>query len=197
MTTENSAQKGTRVGGRLGRRGLTAALLSAVVLVLLAAVAYAAVKGPSDQSAARLFSATGKVKIKNSRGGDALLGMQHMLPGDRVSGTVKIGNGSRKARARFYLGLSKLVETKGPGGGRLSYRLVLVVKQLSSRRRAKVLYRGPLRRMPLMALGTFRPRVTRTYKFTVLFPEGPSSLDNRFQRSAVSLQFTWFARQSR
>lgn len=197
MTTENSAQKGTRLGGRLGRRGLTAALLSAVVLVLLAAVAYAAVKGPSDQSAARLFSATGKVKIKNSRGGDALLGMQHMLPGDRVSGTVKIGNGSRKARARFYLGLSKLVETKGPGGGRLSYRLVLVVKQLSSRRRAKVLYRGALRRMPLMALGTFRPRETRTYKFTVLFPEGPSSLDNRFQRSAVSLQFTWFARQSR
>jgi len=197
VTTENSAQKGTRLGGRLGRRGLTAALLSAVVLVLLAAVAYAAVKGPSDQSAARLFSATGKVKIKNSRGGDALLGMQHMLPGDRVSGTVKIGNGSRKARARFYLGLSKLVETKGPGGGRLSYRLVLVVKQLSSRRRAKVLYRGALRRMPLMALGTFRPRETRTYKFTVLFPEGPSSLDNRFQRSAVSLQFTWFARQSR
>ena len=197
MTTENSAQKGTRLGGRLGRRGLTAALLSAVVLVLLAAVAYAAVKGPSDQSAARLFSATGKVKIKNSRGGDALLGMQHMLPGDRVSGTVRIGNGSRKARARFYLGLSKLVETKGPGGGRLSYRLVLVVKQLSSRRRAKVLYRGALRRMPLMALGTFRPRETRTYKFTVLFPEGPSSLDNRFQRSAVSLQFTWFARQSR
>jgi hypothetical protein len=197
VTTETNGQKGTRLSGRLGRRGLAAALLAAVVLVLLAAVAYAAVKAPSDQSAARLFRAAGKVKITNSHGGDALLGMRHMLPGDHVSGTVRIGNGSKKAPARFYLGLSKLVETKGAGGGRLSYRLVLVVKRLSSRRRAQVLYRGPLRRMPLMGLGKFRPRETRMYKFTVLFPEGPTSLDNRFQGSAVSLQFTWFARQAR
>ena len=119
MTTENTAQKSTRRNGRLGRRGFAAALLAAVVLVLVAAVAYAAVKAPSDQSAAKLYHAAGKVKIRNSRGGDALLGMQHMLPGDRVSGTVKIGNGSKKARTRFYLGLSKLVETKGPNGGRL------------------------------------------------------------------------------
>ena len=197
MTTENTAQKNTHRNGRLGRRGFAAALLAAVVLVLVAAVAYAAVKAPSDQSAAKLYHAAGKVKIRNSRGGDALLGMQHMLPGDRVSGTVKIGNGSKKARARFYLGLSKLVETKGPNGGRLSFRLVLVVKRLSSRRRAQVLYQGPLRRMPLLRLGKFRPHETRTYKFTVLFPEGPMSLDNRFKGSAVSLQFTWFARQAR
>ena len=141
---------------------------------------------------------TGNTAQKNTRrGGNMLWGMQHMLPGDHVSGTVGIGNGSKKAPARFYLGLSKLVETKGPGGGRLSYRLVLVVKQLSNRRRAKVLYRGPLRRMPLMKLGKFRPRERREYKFTVLFPDGPSSLDNRFQGSAVSLQFTWLARQAR
>jgi hypothetical protein len=197
VTTEDNIHRSTRLAGRLGRGGLTTVLLTAVVLVLLAAVAYAAVKAPSDQSATRLFSATGKVKIKNSHGGDALLGMQRMLPGDRVSGTVRIGNGSTKVRARFSLGLSKLIETKGTGGGRLSYRLVLIVKRLSSRRRAQVLYRGPLRRMPMMALGKFRPRETRMYKFTVLFPEGPSSLDNHFQHSAVSLQFTWFARQTR
>jgi len=197
VTTEKTAQRSTLPGGRLGRRGLAAALLAAVVLVVLAAVAYAAVSVPADQTSVKLFSATGKVRIKNSRGGDALLGMQHMLPGDRVSGTVKIGNGSKKAPARFTLGLSKMVETRGPAGGRLSYRLVLIVKRLSTARRAQVLYRGPLRRMPLVKLGKFRPRETRTYKFTVLFPEGPTSLDNRFQGSAVSLQFTWFARQAR
>ena len=198
MTTEHNVQKSTPRGARLGRRGLVASLFAAVVvLALLAAVAYAAIGSPADQSSAKLFRAAGKVKIKNSRGGDALLGMQHMLPGDRVSGTVRIGSASKKARARFSLGLSKLVETKGPGGGRLSYRLVLVVKRLRSGRRAQVLYWGPLRRMPLVKLGKLRPRETRRYKFTVLFPEGPSSLDNRFQGSAVSLQFTWFARQAR
>jgi len=59
-----------------------------------------------------------------------------------------------------------------------------------------VLYRDPLRRMPLMNLGKLRPRETPTYKFTALFPEGSSNLDNRFQSSAVSLQFTWFARRA-
>ena len=198
MTTQNSVQKSTLRGDHPGHRALVAALPAAiVVLLLLAAVAYAAVQAPFDQSTDKLFRSAGKVKIKNSRGGDALLGMRHMLPGDRLSGTVKIGNASKKARARFSLGLSKLIETKGPGGGRLSYRLVLVVKRLSRLRRAQVLYWGPLRRMPLVKLGKFRPRETRRYKFTVLFPEGPSSLDNRFQGSAVSLQFTWFARQAR
>jgi hypothetical protein len=198
VTTDDAGHKRTIPGGRLGRRGFAAALLApAVVLILLAAVAYAAVKAPADPSPAKLLRAAGTVKISNSRGGDALVGMKDMMPGDRVSGTVKIGNASRKIRERFYLGLSKLVETNGPNGGRLSYRLVLVVKRLSAARRPQVLYRGPLRRMPLMKLGKFRPRETRKYKFTVLFPEGPSSLDNRFQGSAVSLQFTWLARQAR
>ena len=196
MTTEKTAQRSTLPGGRLGRRGLAAALLAAVVLVVLAAVAYAAVSVPADQTSVKLFSATGKVRIKNSRGGDALVGMQGMLPGDHTSGTVNIGNKS-KLRARFYLGLSKLVETQGTGGGRLSYRLVLTVKRLAVHRRPQLIYSGPLRQMPLIKLGVFRPRETRTYRFAVLFPEGGPSMDDRFQRASTSLQFSWYARRAR
>ena len=54
-------------------------------------------------------------------------------------------------------GLSKLVETRASGGGRLSYRLVLTVKRLSTRRRPQLVYTGPLRQMPLVKLGVFRP----------------------------------------
>lgn len=193
------ATRGDGRGGRLGRRGFVAAAVAAAVLALAATVAYATVRAPSDDGAMNQLrgSSSGRVKIKNSRGGDAILGMKDMLPGDHVSGTVRIGNASKRARARFYLGLSKLVETQGAGGGHLSYRLVLTVKRLSSTRRPKIVYCGSLRRMPMLKLGTFRARETRTYRFTVTFPNGPSTLDNRFQGGTIDLQFTWYARRAR
>ncbi len=172
------------------------AAAAAVILVLLGTVAYAAVRPANDEAAKQLRQRSGRVRIKNSRGGDALVGMQGMLPGDHTSGTVKIGNRS-KLRARFYLGLSKLVETQGSGGGRLSYRLVLTVKRLATHRRPQLIYSGPLRQMPLIKLGVFRPRETRTYRFAVLFPEGGASMDDRFQRASTGLRFTWYARRAR
>jgi hypothetical protein len=172
------------------------AAAAAVVLVLLGTVAYAAVRPANDEAARQLSQRSGRVRIKNSRGGDALVGMQGMLPGDRVAGTVSIGNGSR-VRARFYLGLSKLVETQGLGGGRLSYRLFLTVKRLSTKRRPQLVYSGPLRQMPLVKLGKFKPRETRTYRFSVLFPAGGANSDDGFQRASTSLQFTWYARRAR
>ena len=171
-TTDTDSTRTLRSrSGRLGRRGFAVAAAAAVVLVLLGTVAYAAVLPGGDEAARQLSHRSGKVRIKNSRGGDALVGMQGMLPGDNVAGTVDIGNAS-KVRARFYLGLSKLVETTGVGGGRLSYRLMLTVKRLSTTRRPELVYSGPLRQMPLLKLGKFKPRETRTYRFTVTVPRG-------------------------
>jgi len=183
-------------GGRYGRRGFAVAAAAAVVLVLLGTVAYAAVRPGNDAAARQLLQRSGRVRIKNSRGGDALVGMQGMLPGDHTSGTVNIGNAS-KVRARFYLGLSKLVETQGAAGGRLSYRLMLTVKRLATNRRPQLVYTGPLRQMPLLKLGVFRPNETRTFRFSVLFPAGGMSGDDRFQGASSSLQFSWYARRAR
>lgn len=163
--------------------------------MLLGTVAYAAVK-PADDEAFRQLARSGRVRIKNSRGGDALVGMQGMLPGDGTAGTVRIGNAS-KVRARFFLGLSRLVETPGSGGGRLSYRLVLTVKRLSARHRPQLVYTGPLRQMPMLKLGVFRPRESRIYHFSVVFPEGGRSVDDRYQQASAGLQFNWYARRAR
>ena len=194
-TTDTSGTQRKRSRGRFGRRGLAVVVVAAVVLVLLGTVAYAAVK-PTNDDAFRELARSGRVRIKNSLGGDALVGMQGMLPGDGTTGTVKIGNAS-KVRARFYLGLSKLVETPGSGGGRLSYRLVLTVKRLSTKHRPILVYTGPLRQMPMLKLGTFKPRETRTYRFSVLFPEGGPVLDDQYQRASTSLEFDWYARRAR
>jgi hypothetical protein len=181
--------------GRLGRRGLAVALAAAVILTTLGAVAYAAVQTTRDDAAA-MYRASGRVRIRNSHGGDALLGMQRMLPGDRTSGKVRIGNAG-KVKAKFSLGLSRMVERKGLGGGLLSMRLVLKVERLSTTRRPVLVYQGPLRRMPLLALGTFKRGESRLYRFTVLFPPADDGIDNRYQGGFVSLQFTWYARGAR
>jgi hypothetical protein len=182
--------------GRYGRRGFAVAAAAAVVLVLLGTVAYAAVRPGNDAAAKQLLQRSGRIRIKNSRGSDALVGMQGMLPGDQTTGIVNIGNAS-KVRARFYLGLSKLVETQGAAGGRLSYRLMLTVKRVSANRRPQLVYTGPLRQMPLVKLGVFKPKETRTFRFSVLFPAGGTSADDRFQGAATSLGFTWYARRAR
>jgi hypothetical protein len=106
---EKTAQRSARRDGRLGRRGVAVALAAAVVLVLLGTVAYAAVLPTRNEAAKQVYHASGRVKIKNSLGRDPILGMRNMVPGDHVSGTVNIGNAGRM-RARFSLGLSKLVE---------------------------------------------------------------------------------------
>ncbi len=170
--------------------------MSFVVLAVFGTVAYAAML-PADRGAAHQLRASGTLKIKDSRGRNAIVGMQHMLPGDSVSGTVDIGNASKKVRENFTVGLSRLVEATGSGGGHLSNRLMLVVQRLFTNRRPQTLYAGPLRQMPLISLGTMRPKETHTYQFTVSFPQASSTLDNRFQGGAVSLQFTWYARQAK
>jgi hypothetical protein len=162
--------------------------------VLLGTVAYAAVK-PVNERAFRELKRSGRVRIKNDHGGEALVGMRGMFPGDSTSGVVKIGNGSR-VRARFYLGMSKLVESRGLGGGRLSYRLVLTIKRVWKHKRPKIVYSGPLRQMPLLKLGKFKARESRYYRFTVLFPSGGTSADGRYQKASTSLQFTWYARRA-
>ena len=131
---------------QVGRRGLAAAFMSAVVLATLGAVAYAAVY-IDKQDVAVMYKASGRIHIRNSKGGDVLVGMQDMLPGDQSSGKVRIGNDSR-VKARFSLGLSRLVEIRGAGGGTLSLRLALKVERLSTTRRPCSSTQGPLRRMP-------------------------------------------------
>jgi hypothetical protein len=176
----------------LGRRGLAVSLAATVVLVVLAAVAYAAVF-TVQQHTPTLYRASGHLRIANSRGGDALVGMQGMAPGRQSTGTVRIGNAAR-TKAKFSLGLSHLSEKTGLGNGLLSLRLVLVVQRLSYRGRPVLVYRGPLRRMPLLNLGAFSPGQSSRFRFTVLFPKGDDAADDSYQGASLSLQFTWYAR---
>ena len=70
---------------RLGRRGAVTMLLAALVLATLGAVAYAAVR-PARTTPRPGASRVRPRQIRNSHGGDALVGMHGMLPGDSTTG---------------------------------------------------------------------------------------------------------------
>ncbi len=194
MSVTDDTRRETRRRAPLGRRGLALGATAVVVLVIAGAVAYAAVLMPSGgRGTAALHRSSGPLKITDSRGRNAILRMRNMKPGDRVAGSVRIGNGSKRIRARISVRLTRWVETPGKGGARFSQRLVLLVQRMYSRRRPRTLYRGPLRQMRPLRLGTFRPGEKRTYRFTVRFPRGSAAVDNRFQGGSVRMQFTWYA----
>ncbi|MBM3147433.1 MAG: hypothetical protein FJ000_06015, partial [Actinobacteria bacterium] len=97
-----------------------------IVLVLGAGVAMAAEIGTRAPDAqVRLETrAKGRVVITNSRRGTAVLRATKLTPGKKVSGTVRIGNRSRRT---VVLRLKKRIQKQivGPYGAKLAPRLWL------------------------------------------------------------------------
>ncbi len=177
--------------GHLSRHSVTVVLAVAVVLVLLGTVAYASVL-PSRGTAARGLRLHSGVRIGDSRGSGPIVSMRGMVPGDHVRGVVRIRNKGRVS-ARFSLGVARLKEARGAGGGRLSRRLVLTVKLLRRHHRARLVYRGPLWKLRRAKLGVFRPGERRTYRFRVVFPSRGANSDNRLMGASARLSFRWSA----
>jgi hypothetical protein len=158
---------------------LTAALLAASV-----AVAAAPRPAPPDVEAS---AATGSLKLTSSRGGKAIFKAGAVAPGRAVGGRVRIRN-SRKGSASIYLSQRRVADRPGPGGGRLSPRLLLRVDDLTRRR---VVYAGALRGLRRKRIGKFRARESRRFRFTVTVP---AALDNSYQGSSVTTNYRWQAR---
>jgi hypothetical protein len=163
-------------------------LSAAVVLVLLGAVAYASVL-PSRGEAAGGPRLLGGVRIGDSRGSGPIVSMRGMVPGDQAAGVVRIQNRGRVS-ARFALGVARLREARGAGGGLLSRRLVITVERLRRHRLPRLEYRGLLWELRGVRLGVFRPGERRTYRFRVAFPSRGAS-DDRLMGARTRLSFRW------
>jgi hypothetical protein len=167
---------------------------AAVVLVLLGTVAYASVLPDRGEAAGgpRLLSG---VRIGDSRGSGSIVSMRGMVPGDQTTGVVRIRNTGRVS-ARFSLGVARLRETRGAGGGLLSRRLVITVERLRRYRLPRLEYRGLLWELRGVKLGVFRPGERRAYRFRVVFPSRGAD-DNRLMGARTRLSFRWTARTVR
>ena len=162
---------------------LVAAALAATVGVALGSVA-------SAQPAQPLAAATaGTLTHSNSRDGAAILRAESMKPGDSQTGLVTITNTGDLA-GWFWLSASKLVDNPGPGGGRLSERLWLVVEDVSAAGSPARIYAGALGGLGTRPLGTIGPGEARTYRFTVSWPPGE---DDPYQGSSTTVEYSWSA----
>jgi hypothetical protein len=135
--------------------------------------------------------AAGIMKVDSDKAGGAILDVHGLVPGHDASGTVTLSN-TGDADGVLTLAKSNVVNSSTPG---LSDTLDLEVVDLSN---GATVYSGKLGAMPSSAAGSLAKGASKSYKFTVSFPDGgvPSSDttgDNVFQNQSVSVDYAWHA----
>ena len=194
VSTSRDRVSGRRRLRRLFGRHVFAVAVSIAVLVGGSSVAVAMMaRSIADPEMVRpvVSFASGVVQMGNSIAGSAVVSRAKMKPGDTVSGQVIISNGGVRA-AEFHLYARNMIDTPGPGGGRLSQRLMLRIKEVGrvSSRRATV-YSGVFGGLKSASLGRFAPHESRRYVFTVTFPVGTTAVDSTYMASSLSVRFDW------
>lgn len=137
----------------------------------------------------------GTFSHSNSRSGSPILTATGLKPGESRAGTVVIANDGT-IPGSFTLSKSNLSDTPGPNGGALSGRLDLLVDDVTGPGAPATVYSGKLAAMPARALGVLTAAQSRTYRFTVSFPDGgappgDNSGDNLYKGSSTSVRFDW------
>jgi spore coat-associated protein N len=139
-------------------------LLAAAVLAVLTLVQDGGERcGPGVP---RLQLVDGSLSLKNSLDGQAVFSADDMAPGESAAGTVNVSNAGSMAGDLTLAGGEPL-DTPGEGGGLLSERLGLVVRDVTS---GVTVYSGPLLGLGALRLGRLGPGAARAYSFTASLP---------------------------
>jgi len=159
-----------------------AAAIAAVCMVAAPALATTAPKGAMQDGDGP--------RVTTSKDGRAIVSANNLAPGDRTNGTVVVTNDG-DAVGSLVLRASTVSDRPGPAGGNLSETLTLVVTDITRPGKNSV-YRGPLRGLEGKTLGRIGAGEARSYRFGLLFREGPSTrVDDAYQSSAVGIDFAW------
>jgi hypothetical protein len=165
---------------------------------MAAAFSGCAVGGSARPAEARavISQAGGDLRVANSRDGQAIFQAQGLAPGGSVSGTLQLSN---TGSLTGDLGLDQLQveDAPGPYGGRLSDAVNLDVQDVTGGNAVPV-FSGHLGELHSRALGSIVPGEVRTYRFTASLPDGgppptPTSGDNAYLGSALSVRYSWKA----
>lgn len=177
--------------------------LAIVVFLGLVTTAAAAVVGDGDdhQLAKPVATATaGSFDFENSRNGTPIFEASEIGPGDTTSGTVEIVNEGEEP-GELTLRQHDVVDTPGAGGGLLSDRMSMRIRDVSDPGQPSSIYDGALAPMPALQLGPFEPGQSRVYEFVAGLPDrgtpaGAVAGDNALQAAAVSVGYAWTAAES-
>lgn len=169
-------------------RALGRLLVSGVVVTAAVVVLRPDSSAPTAVPAATFVD--GAFTHSNSRDGMPVLEHPNLAPGHEAEGTVTIVN-TGTLGGDFALSVDDLVDAVGPGGGPLSERLRLRVRDLQGQASG---YDGGLAALDSLPLGYFSPGEAHTYAIALGFPHGTS--DNVYAASSTGMRFVWDAVQS-
>lgn len=173
---------------------------AAAVLLVLALVATAtalAASGERSSAQPQVLAAAGAAELVNSRDGALIFAAAEIGPGDSVVGSVEIANaGAAGGGIRLVQG--DLEDVPGSGGGVLSSRLTMRIRDVTAPGAPVVVYQGPLAPMQDLTLGNLAPGESHGYEFVATLPDGgrppgPSDGDNAFQGASTSVRYSWVA----
>lgn len=130
----------------------------------------------------------------DSRAGEAIVTATGLAPGVAASGTVTITNTGTVPGA-LALRSGALEDTSGQNGNLLSSVLELELTDITAGSNAPV-FSGALAEMPPQELLTLPGGGERTYRFSIMLPDGgvPQfnwSDDNRFQHASTRFSYEW------
>jgi len=163
-------------------RALATGLLLLVAAVLMATAA------PARERPAKLgrIASEGAVKLVAKGSSHAIITASGLRPGESVGGTIALANVG-DARGSLTMLRTRLEDTPGPSGGRLSDALMLRVEDLDGGS-----WTGPLAGPDMLDLGFMEPGEGRSYRLTLTLPDtGPNGRDNAVQGSSVTIDWAW------
>lgn len=181
------------IGGQRQARHAAAAVvgLSLMLVLMVAALAWSEPKLGESQPLGVAASASGALRIADSRGEKAILEAPALQPGGRVAGSLTIEN--LGAPARLELSRSHLTERLGAGGASLAGALRLRIRDLTVGA-GTLVYHGTLVAMPTLHLGFLPSGAERRYRFVAHLPE-PGFVDNGPMGARVRFDYRWRLRR--
>src|SRR6266508_1781617 len=177
------------------RRARGAFLRLEVLALAVVAICLAVLSSSSTPARADLELTSGpgdSLTLSNDKEGAAILSLDEMRPGDSVTDTVTLGN-TGTVPGDLSLSTSNLLDTPGAGGGALSGKLDLVLRDITNTGSPLMVFSGKIGALTPFGLGTLAAGASRVYEFRVSFPDAGAGAENAFQGSAVSIQFDWTA----
>ena len=163
-------------------RAIAAGALLALVVALVATAA------PARERPAELgrMAAEGAVTLAAAGSSHAIITAGGLRPGQSVGGNVALANVG-ESRGRLTLLRTRMVDTPGRFGGRLSDALLLRVEEVGGGS-----WTGPLAGPDALDLGVMEPGEGRSYRLTLTLPDtGPAGRDNAVQGSSVTIDWAW------
>lgn len=160
----------------------------ASLATVLAAGAVAVGSGAtfSSQTGNTISSVTaGTLQHTNSKNGAAIFGLENMKPGDTVTGTLTLTNTGSLPASFSLVETSSVNGFSGTGGANLSLEIVDTAAP------GTTVYSGPFGGLvdgAATALGTWQPKESHEYQFTVKLAQ---STPNDDQGKTASAVYSW------